>query len=171
LDTSNIVIELGGIRVTTTVIQELEVDGTPIVTVRRSEITALRLDRGYVSERPLASLTFGLFLLVLGFLVAGGVLRSLLFRDVNFGRRAAYLLTGCAISLGMGLWLARHAVRQGPFVGLVLRSDNRKLAFRADTSADEIDQFADALSQSPYWANSLNAPATPQSSDRQTGSL
>jgi len=161
LDTSHIVIELGGIRATTTVIEELEVDGTPIVTVPREEITALRLDRGYLSERPFTGLTLGLFLIALGLLVGATLLRSLVFRDAYFGRRAVYLLTGSASALGMGLWLARHAVRQGPFVAVVLPSDKRHLAFRAGTSADEIAQFSDALSRSPAWAKLLTPRGTP----------
>ena len=161
MDSSEIVVESGGIRVTVTVIEELEIDGTAIVSIPRDEITALQFDHGYVAERPLAGLILGFVLAALSLLVGTSLLRSLIFRDEFFGRRAVYLLTACATALVLGVWLVLHALRQGPFVAVVLRSDKRKLAFRAGTSTDEVTQFFHALSRSHPWRALLAPRNTP----------
>lgn len=153
-----VVIESSGIRVTATSIEELEIDGTAIVTIAREEVTGLRIERGYVSERPILGVTVGLGLLAIGFALAAELLGSLFFREAYFGRRAGYLLTACATAIGIGSWLGIHAMRRGPFLAVNLRSDKRKLAFRADAPAEEIGRISRALQASPVWQTLLTDP-------------
>jgi len=150
---SDIVVELSGVRVTTTMIEELDHDGTPLVSISREEIKALRIEHGYIAERPLRAIFGGICLALVGLSMGVALLHNLLGPDEFVGRRVAYLLASCATASMLGVWLTSHALRTGTFVAATLRSDRRKLAFRDRVAPADAAQFTQALQRSSPWSH------------------
>jgi hypothetical protein len=132
-------VECHGIGVVVNRLVELQ-DGEPVVTIPIENIMLVTLDHGVASERTSLLLVVGGSMLAFSLWILFGAVRLLLEGGVPYEFELAFVLLA-----PIGVALLHLALRKRFFLLVQTRDETRKVAFDADATQREAQQFLDSL--------------------------
>jgi hypothetical protein len=133
------VLEFHGLEISVDKIAEHQ-DGRRTVVIKRSAIRAIRLEHGFIAERPLRQVLFGLVLILLGVFLGRGFWWRVL-TSSPAPQASRFMFVAPPFLVALGALMFRDVIRRGWFLRVETESDARKLRITGNVDRVELMAF------------------------------